>query len=131
MKLSATSHLAIRNRVGASKTHLNSRGRRVTTTSLVNAHSAIKRAHQNQIHETTFSGVPGTLLSSTSSFRARIEGGSLTKIQGGTLRFNITVSGAVAKLVSPCWFFDRITIFGQGGSKALSTIYDINMLHGL
>jgi hypothetical protein len=55
----------------------------------------------------------------------------LTKIQGGTLRFNITISGAVARLVSPVWFFDRITIFGQGGSKELSTIYDINLFHGL
>ena len=131
MKVSATSHLAIRNRVGSSKSHLNSRGRRVTTTSLVAAHSAVKRAHQNQIHETTFSGVPGTLLSSTSSFRARIEAGRLTKIQGGTLRFNITVSGAVARLVSPVWWFDRITVFGSGGSKELSTIYDINLFHGL
>ena len=35
MKLLATSHLAIRNRVASSKRHLNSRGRTVTTTSLV------------------------------------------------------------------------------------------------
>ena len=96
MKVSATSHLAIRSRVGLSKTHLNSRGRRVTTTSLVAAHSAVKRAHQNQIHETTFSGVPGTVLSSTISFRGGIEAGSLKKIMGATIKFNITVSGSVA-----------------------------------
>ena len=130
MKLSSTSHLAIRNRVGASKTHLNSRGRRVTTTALVSAHSAIKRSHQNQIHETTFAGVPTTLLTSTSSFRARIEAGSITKIQGGTLRFNITNSSN-SRLVSPVWWFDRIVVFGSGGSKELTTIYDVNLFHGL
>ena len=131
MKVSATSHLAIRNRVGASKSHLNQRGRRVTTTSLVSAHSAVKRAHKNQIHETTFSGVPTTLLTSTSSFRARIEAGSLTKIQGGCLRFNITNTGANSRLVAPVWWFDRITIFGSGGSKELTTIYDVSLFHGL
>ena len=104
MKVSATSHLAIINRVDSPKTHLDSRGRRVTTTSLVVAHSAVKRAYHNQIHETTFSGVPGTLLNSTCSFRDRIEAGSRTKIQGGTLRFNITVSGGVVRLVSPVFF---------------------------
>jgi len=117
MKVSATSHLAIRNRVASSKRHLNSRGRTVTTTSLVAAHSAVKRAHRNQIHETTFSGVPSTLLTSTSSFRARIEAGSLTKIQGGTLKFNITNTGTNSRLVAPVWWFDRIVVFGSGGSK--------------
>ena len=115
----------------SSKIHLNSRGHRVTTTSLVAAHSAVKRGNRNQIHEATFSGVPGTLLSSTSSFCARIEAGSLTKIQGGTIKFNITISGSNARLVSPVWWLDRITIFGLGGSKELSTIYDINLFHGL
>lgn len=101
MKVSATSHLAIRNRVGFSKTHLNQRGRRVTTTSLVSVYSAVKRTPMNQIHKTTFSGVSGTLLTSTSIFRARIEAGSVTKIQGGSLKFNITNSGTNSRLVSP------------------------------
>ena len=29
------------------------------------------------------------------------------------------------------WWFDRIVVFGSGGSKELTTIYDINLFHGL
>ena len=110
---------------------MNSRGRRVTATSLVAAHSAVKRTRQNQIHETTFSGVPSTLFTSTSSFRARIKAGSLTKIQGSTLKFNITNARTNSRLVSPVWWFDRIVVFGLGGSKELTTIYDIDLFYGL
>ena len=131
MKVSATSHLAIRNRVGPSKTLLNSRDRRVSTTSLATAHSAVKKAHQNQIHETMFSGVPLTLSTSTSSFRARIEAASLTKIQGGSIKFNITNAGTNSRLVAPVWWFDRKVVFGSGGSNELTTIYGINLFHGL
>jgi hypothetical protein len=91
----------------------------------------VKRAHKNQICETTFSGVPTTLLTSTSSFRAIIEAGSLTKIQGGSLRFNLTNSGTNSRLVAPIWWFDQIVVFEQGGSKELITIYGINLFHNL
>ena len=83
------------------------------------------------IHETTFSGIPSTLLTSTSSFRARIEAGSLTKIQGGTSKFTITNTGTNSRLVAPLWWFDRIVVFGSGGSNELTTIYDINLFHNL
>ena len=117
MKVSATSHLAIRNRVALSKRHLNSRGRTVTTTSLAEAPGAVNRGNQNTTHESIFSGVPGTMLSSTSSFRARIKADSLTKVEGDAIKFNITNTGTNSRLVSSVWWFDRIVVFGSGGPK--------------
>lgn len=130
-RVTATSHLATRPMIGASRKTMDPRGRTRTTKSLVDVTSSVQRFHCNIYHEAQFSLPPSTLFTSGQSYRGRIEQGSLSKIKSACLKITVTVSSNTAQLVGTTNWFDRIEWWGSNGSKHLSTIYSQNLMFNL
>ena len=100
-------------------------GKTISSKSIVPYHQ-VKQIHGRPVYQTIdFKGVPSNLLQSTSRFVGQIQQGSLTKINSATLRLRIRVNSTNSDCVlepAPFWF-DRIEIKAQNGSKMITKIY--------
>ena len=100
-------------------------GKTVSSKTIVPLHQ-VRKIHGRPVYQTVnFKGVPTNLLQGTSRFVGQIQQGSLTKLNSATLRLKIRVNSTNSdcRLEPAPFWFDRIEIKAQNGSKTITKIY--------
>ena len=108
-------------------------GKTVSSKTIVPLHQ-VKKIHGRPVYQTiNFKGVPTNLLQGTSRFVGQIQQGSLTKLNSATLKLRVRVNSTGNDCVlepSPFWF-ERIEIKAQNGSKTITKVFGDTIYHNL